>query len=147
MHANAVFFQINCKPWESCTPRASFILSIYYLSSVIQTILLIPLQGRAGAWKWRECKRRSAMDLDSKEEERLINNSKVVAKIQLRYLYRWKVTKKSTHVLHLCDNTQCLKYHMFIYLKCQCGSHNPSVFIWIFAVLSTLPYFEDEVFI
>lgn len=37
------------------------------------------------AGKWRECKRRSAIDLDIKEEERLINNSKVVAKVQLRF--------------------------------------------------------------
>ena len=46
---------------------------------------LVFLLGRVGAGKWTEFRGKCAVDLDIKEEERLINNSKVVAKAQLRH--------------------------------------------------------------
>lgn len=72
-------FQINFKPWKSCTQRSSFTFSLCYSSLLIQAIFTGPSSGQELAWEGERMEREMGNGPCIKEEERLINNSEVVA--------------------------------------------------------------------
>lgn len=68
--------QINFKPWKSCPLEGLHLHSVTY-----QAIFTDPSSGQGLSWEVKaEGKRKSAMVLDVKEEERLSNDLRVVDK-------------------------------------------------------------------
>lgn len=63
----------------------TYTLSFCYSPLVIQTTVTDCSSGQDLDWEMERMQKESAKDLDIKEEERVKSNSKVVAKVPLRY--------------------------------------------------------------
>ena len=77
----------------------TYMLSLCYSPLVIQATITECSSGQGLDWEAERMQKESAEDLGIKEEERVIDNSKAVTKVQLRY--GRKVTKAPKFSLYV----------------------------------------------